>query len=1108
MRRRKLVITVAAAAIFGVLSVPASAELHRVTVTLITGQKVTLTVDVPPGTPVESIQIPGLPAPVQSIRDLGPVGTATPSPTATATPAEPAPTETPSQTATPAPTEPPAGKDDDAPARGNKGGRTRRMQAQQPDRLDPNAEALTGELEEQAEAAEPEVDRRNPTRNTDGSPTLDNPTVSLAEPGPARIGVPNFFIEKFRIPPFLLPIYQAAGIEYGVRWEVLAAINEIETDYGRNLNVSSAGALGWMQFMPSTWETYGVDGNQDGLKDPYNPVDAIFAAARYLRAAGADTDLRTAIFAYNHADWYVDSVILRARYIGGLPADLVGSLSGLTQGRFPVQAKATYAKEVRRKDLETDAGQNPAYVVESSSNRKGIKIFAKPGAPVVAVNDGRIVRTGHSRRLGNFVTLQDVYGNTYTYGHLKSVVERYPTPKPQRVDPKEVKRELQLPSRDAAPRKPASETTEAEAKARRRARAAKVPTSKERRGTVAQKAAKERLFANPDRPNAAAAGGEAQADELSEGFGSYLNRVFGLDRADVVMKPLKRGARVTSGTVLGRVGRISARNAPHLLFEIRPAGRGAPRIDPKPILDGWKLLESTAIYRAAGRNPFVGKDAQTPSIGQILLMSKESLAQRVLADPNVADLRVRALGHPQRPDRPARAGDARVPRRLRPQADGHVAALRPLLPDRVRQRLRALDRHRGRHRRDQRRADPRPPGRGLDRRADRPAAADPAGHDEAPPDHLADEVPGHRQHARDGGPRRPHPRRLPPALRGERGHGQAGRRDPQARAVDQADRAARRDRQPQGPAQPVEVRGQDGQARQPGPQGRVARPAYFGFVQWELPGRQGPDPGRYVVRRYAGDEAQQVVVIGGLAAPRRAAPPCPPRRGRGGAGGGDARDGGRRRAARGRGGRGGVAGARGWATRRWRATPWPCSTPRCTPGGSPRPTRSRARSRARHALVTRVGYGTGEEVAEGRWTAARELPPERAGMRREAALRPQERFAALLAGRDVALAAELLALRARLDLDHGRAREAALQLDAALGAALGELEGWRELDGMPERLDELRGARARRGRRPPRPRAAGALEAEAAAAVAHALAPARGRAARPHRERRVLTAAF
>ena len=54
---------------------------------------------------------------------------------------------------------------------------------------------------------------------------------------------------------------------------------------------------------------YGVDANNDGLKDPYNPVDAIFAAARYLKAAGAEQDLRRAIFAYNHADWYVDSVL-------------------------------------------------------------------------------------------------------------------------------------------------------------------------------------------------------------------------------------------------------------------------------------------------------------------------------------------------------------------------------------------------------------------------------------------------------------------------------------------------------------------------------------------------------------------------------------------------------------------------------------------------------------------------------------------------------------------------------------------------------------------------------------------------------------------------------
>jgi hypothetical protein len=638
MRRRKLVITLAAAAMFGLLVVPASAELHRVTVTLVTGEEVTMTVDIPPGATVETIEIPGLPAPVKSIVDLGPVKTPTPTPSPTAT-------ATPDKTVTPAPTEPPSGNEegqDGSLGRGNKGGdkskgdKPNKQQPSQtdPSTLDPNEESLEGELEEEpAEKPEKDVEEPNPTQNTDGSPTLDNPTVSVATPGPARIGVPNFFIEKFRIPPFLLPIYQAAGIEYGVRWEVLAAINEIETDYGRNLNVSSAGALGWMQFMPATWDMYGVDGNQDGLKDPYNPVDAIFAAARYLKAAGAETDLRAAIFAYNHADWYVDSVILRARYIGGLPADLVGSLSGLTQGRFPVQAKATYAKNVRR--TEAEDGSNPAYVVESSDRRNGIKIFSKPGAPVVAVNDGRIVETGHSRRLGNFVTLQDVYGNTYTYGHLKSVVDSYPTPKAKAVDDKAVRRELKLPQRDAAPDKPASVTTKSDLEERKETKREDTP-AKERtsaRGDAAP--TKERLFANPDRPAAAAAGGEQQAYALSEDFGAYLNRVFGLDRSDVDMKPLKRGARVTAGTVLGRIGKISERTAPHLLFEIRPAGRGAPRIDPKPILDGWKLLESTAIYRAANRNPFHGKDAETPSIGQIMLMSKEALSDRVLANPNV-----------------------------------------------------------------------------------------------------------------------------------------------------------------------------------------------------------------------------------------------------------------------------------------------------------------------------------------------------------------------------------------------------------------------------------------------------------------------------------------
>ena len=205
-----------------------------------------------------------------------------------------------------------------------------------------------------------------------GVPGTSNPTFSLSLPGPAPIGVPNFFIDSFRIPPFLIPIYQAAGIEYQVPWQVLAAINEIETDYGRNLSVSSAGAVGWMQFLPSTLKRWAVDANGDGVADPYNPVDAIFTAARYLHAAGASKNLCQAIFAYNHATWYVQSVLLRAKLIGGIPSQLVGALTGLVEGHFPVAAPAKYAdNSVVALAKHRVHGVNAAIAIDSSPNPAG-----------------------------------------------------------------------------------------------------------------------------------------------------------------------------------------------------------------------------------------------------------------------------------------------------------------------------------------------------------------------------------------------------------------------------------------------------------------------------------------------------------------------------------------------------------------------------------------------------------------------------------------------------------------------------------------------------------------------------------------------------------------
>jgi hypothetical protein len=113
----------------------------------------------------------------------------------------------------------------------------------------------------------------------------------------------------------------------------------------------------------------------------------------------------------------------------------------------------------------------------------------------------------------------------------------------------------------------------------------------------------------------------------------------------------------------------------------------------------------------------------------------------------------------------------------------------------------------------------------------------------------------------------------------------------------------------------------------------------------------------------------------------------------------------------------------------------------------------------RQALVARVGYGAGDEVADGLWTGARELTAAQARGRRARALAPQARLAAVLGARQRPLASEELALRARLDLDHGRSREAALQLLVALDAAIAELSADPRGPELAERLGELRTAR-------------------------------------------------
>ncbi len=454
-------------------------------------------------------------------------------------------------------------------------------------------------------------------------------------------GVPAFFIESFRIPPFLLPIYQAAGTAYGVPWQLLAAINEVETDYGRDLNVSSAGAEGWMQFLPSSWETYGVDANGDGFKDPYNPADAIFAAARYLRAAGAATSLRGAVFSYNHSQAYVESVMLRARLLGGTPSGLLGAITGLTEARFPVHAKAHFS----------DGFPTVANGSNAPKSLPGTTIYSEVDAPVIAVQDGEVVQIGDSAQLGHFVSLQDAYGNTYTYAKLGSVAQLYPVLRPHDAKDSSVQAGKTEEPTEPHPTGPASAGTQpgsgqsAAEGAATSALALGSGGALEAAAPGSEATPQPGADATPQQSPAPSSGQGASAPGAEAGSSSASSqttpagatqRVFRDGANDVYLHELHSGARVIAGTVLGHVGAgdgsAGGGGEASMLFQIRPAGVGAPQIDPKPILDGWVQLENSSVFRAKGQNPFL---AGAPTVGQVLLESKEQLQQQVLANTDI-----------------------------------------------------------------------------------------------------------------------------------------------------------------------------------------------------------------------------------------------------------------------------------------------------------------------------------------------------------------------------------------------------------------------------------------------------------------------------------------
>ena len=518
MKTRLLSTLLAAAALIvaalTALTIPATAQ--TISVRLPSGEIVE--VDVPPGTSIDDIQLPGTPV--------------------TPTTPAPAPPEAPAPAPKPEPGAPSAGGGSQQ-NQSSSGERVRREREKQRE--------LTGGTKGPAEDETSKKDRKrnrdgsSELRNSDGTPTAGNPGFVDALPGPSTAaGVPNFVIRKFRVPPFLLPIYQAAGIEYGIRWEVLAAINEIETDYGRNLNVSSRRRARLDAVHPVVLADVRHRRQQGRREGPLQPRRRDLRRARYLKAAGDENDVRRAIFAYNHADWYVDSrAAARAsdRRRARRPRRLAdrahrGPLPRLRPRPLRRRPRRARAAQARQEPAQNAAQRRRV----RATTRRSIDIFARTGAPVVAVNDGVDQEDRRAARSSAATSCSRTSTATATPTRsLGAISKHYPVPEARRRRPGDFGDGAQGQRRSEhealpKPRRPPGRPPERRLRQEAPPRAAR--RAEQRTPAAAPSVpVKERLFAHPDmhrlargrRPRAAP-GRQGAQGRLLEIFKNYFSR--------------------------------------------------------------------------------------------------------------------------------------------------------------------------------------------------------------------------------------------------------------------------------------------------------------------------------------------------------------------------------------------------------------------------------------------------------------------------------------------------------------------------------------------------------------------------------------------------------
>ena len=495
----------------------------------------------------------------------------------------------------------------------------------------------------------------------------------------------------YRIPLFLLPIYQAAAIQYGVPWQILAAINEVETDYGSDLSVSSAGAEGWMQFEPSTWLQYGVDALDAGYADPYNPVDAIFAAARYLHAAGASKNLHAAILAYNHSEAYAESVLLRAKLISSYPKSVIATLTGLVDARLPVTGKQVSWGPLLPTSPSTSA---PPSSSSATANAKAVAGAAKtassaatttdsaaqagtsgsaaaestPGsvpapAPAVAADaaSGTAAATGGaagtteaapefvellSAPNASVVAVQDGrvlgLGRSHRLGKYVILRDIYG----------DVFTYAGLGSIAPSYRLPKVPSAALVAAAKQRAADTAAAAVGAKAGTAGAGAAGDapltlhvkRSHAHTTSSQNSIQAGSAESVPATTGKVRLFAHPGNPDALAAAARvttstpakgsgkglPLRRGSLVAEGTVLGHVLVPKGAKDGHLRFSVQPAG-DAGSIDPRPVLANWKELDEALHPQGAkAQSALLGATAS-----DVFLLSKSQLELAVLSDPGI-----------------------------------------------------------------------------------------------------------------------------------------------------------------------------------------------------------------------------------------------------------------------------------------------------------------------------------------------------------------------------------------------------------------------------------------------------------------------------------------